>query len=169
MDDLLLGIEREIPALRRYAQVLARDPDTADDLVQDCLVRALSRTHLWRQPGNLRAWLFTILRNIHLNQRRSLARNPPPLSLVEGYEPSTASDQISRVEAAEVLGAFRQLPDEQREVLFLIVAEGLRYREAAALLGISISTLTSRLARSRERLRQLVDEHGPAHCLRSIK
>jgi RNA polymerase sigma-70 factor (ECF subfamily) len=169
MDDLLLGIEREIPALRRYARVLARDPDIADDLVQDCLVRALARTHLWRQPGNLSAWLFTILRNIHRNRRRSLARHPPPLSLAEGDEPSIAGDQISRVEVAEVLGAFRQLPDEQREVLFLIVAEGLRYGEAAALLNIPISTLTSRLARSRERLRQLVDEHGQAPRLRSIK
>jgi DNA-directed RNA polymerase specialized sigma24 family protein len=114
MDNLLLGIEGEIPALRRYARVLARDRDLADDLVQDCLVRALSRTHLWRRPGNLRAWLFTILRNIHLNHRRSAARNPAPVALLEGNEPSLASDQVSHIEAAEVPAAFGQLSDEAR-------------------------------------------------------
>lgn len=169
MDNLLLGIEAEIPALRRYARFLVRDRDAADDLVQDCLVRALSRTHLWCRPGNLRAWLFTILRNIHLNHQRAAARNPTPVALLDSNEPSMASDQVSHIEAAEVLAAFERLSNEQREVLLLVVREGLRYHEVAALLGISIGTVMSRVARGRERLRQLVDEHGQAPRLRSVK
>jgi RNA polymerase sigma factor (sigma-70 family) len=168
MEDLLVQIEAEIPALRRYARVLLRDADAADDLVQDCLVRALSRLHLWRRPGNLRSWLFTILRRIELNQKRSVARRPPPLPLGDDDEPSVASEQISRIEAAEALEAFARLPQEQREVLFLVVVEGLRYREAAALLDISIGTVMSRLARGRERLRELVDAPGRAPRLRRI-
>ena len=169
MDNLLLGIEGEIPALRRYARVLAGNRDNADDLVQDCLVRALSRTHLWRQPGNLRAWLFTILRNIHLNQLRFAARHPVALSLMESEEPSMAGNQVSHLEVAEVLAAFAQLPCDEREVLFLVVAEGLRYREVATLLGISVGAVMSRLARGREKLRQLVGEQKQAPRLRSVK
>ena len=97
MQDLLLDIEAEIPALRRYARVLLHDTDAADDLVQDCLVRALSRLPLWRRPeGNLRAWLFTILRHIQLNQCRSAARHPPPLPLHDDDGPCVAGEQISR-------------------------------------------------------------------------
>lgn len=160
MEDLLLRIEAEIPALRRYARVLLHDSDAADDLVQDCLVRALSRLHLWRRPGNLRAWLFTILRHIQLNQRRSAARSPPPLPLAESDEPSVAAGQISRIEVAETLRAFARLPEEQREVLSLVVVEGLRYREVAEHLDISVGTVMSRLARGRERLRQMSEGPG---------
>src|SRR3982750_654755 len=112
MEDLPQRIEAEIPALRRYARVLLRDPDAADDLVQDCLLRALSRLHLWRRPDNLRAWLFTILRNIQLNQRRSAVRHPPPLQL-EDHDPGVSGGQVSRMEAAEVLEAFKHLSQEQ--------------------------------------------------------
>jgi RNA polymerase sigma-70 factor, ECF subfamily len=171
MQDLLLDIEAEIPALRRYARVLLRDTDAADDLVQDCLERALSRLPLWRRPdGNLRAWLFTILRHIQLNQCRSAARHPAPLSVNNNNDaPSAGDEQISRIEAVEALAAFRRLPDDQREVLALVVIEGLRYREVAALLGISIGTVMSRLARGRERLRRLVEEPGPTIQLRRVR
>lgn len=170
MQDLLLDIEAEIPALRRYARVLLHDTDAADDLVQDCLVRALSRLPLWRRPdGNLRAWLFTILRHIQLNQCRSAARHPPPLPLQDDDAPCVAGEQISRIEAMEALAAFQRLPDDQREVMALIVIEGLHYREAAALLGISIGTVMSRLARGRERLRRLVDEPSPTIRLRRVR
>ncbi len=170
MQDLLLDIEAEIPALRRYARVLLHDTDAADDLVQDCLVRALSRLPLWRRPdGNLRAWLFTILRHIQLNQSRTAARHPRPRSLNDDDAPAVAGEQISRIEAVEALAAFQRLPQDQREVLALVVVEGLRYREVAELLGISIGTVMSRLARGRERLRHLVDEPGPAIRLRKAR
>lgn len=168
MEDLLLRIQAEIPALRRYARVLLRDRDAADDLVQDCLVRALSRLHLWHRPENLRAWLFTILRHIRLNQQRSAERSPPPLPLAEGEGPSVAAGQISHVEATEVLEAFSRLPDEQREVLALVVVEGLRYREVADLLDLSIGTVMSRLARGREQLRHLTEGPGTVTPFRRV-
>jgi RNA polymerase sigma-70 factor, ECF subfamily len=168
VDDPLVGIEAEIPALRRYARFLLRDPEAADDLVQDTLLRAVSRVHLWR-PGNLRGWLFTILRNLHLNRRRDAGRRPTLLPLAEGDEPRTADDQVSRVEVSEALAAFRRLSEEQREVMFLVVVQGLRYREAADLLGVQLGTVMSRLARARERLRQLVEEPGDVPHLRRVK
>ena len=168
MDDPLVGIEAEIPALRRYARFLLRDPEAADDLVQDTLLRAVSRVHLWR-PGNLRGWLFAILRNLHLNRRRDAARRPTLLPLLENEEPTTAGEQVGRVEVAEALAAFRRLSEEQREVMFLVVVEGLRYREAADLLGVQIGTVMSRLARARERLRQLVEEPDDRPRLRRVK
>ena len=169
MDEPLPGIIAEMGALRRYARALVRDSEAADDLVQDCMVRALSRLHLWRRDGNLRAWLFTILRNIHLNQRRYLSRHPTPLPLLEGDEPASGAQQLARVEIAEVMAAFAELPEEQREALFLSVVEGLRYHEIAELLGISMGTVMSRLARGRERLRQLVDEPTATPRLRRVK
>jgi RNA polymerase sigma-70 factor, ECF subfamily len=168
VDDPLRGIEGEIPALRRYARFLLRDHEAADDLVQDTLLRAVSRVHLWR-PGNLRGWLFTILRNLHLNRRRDAGRRPTLLQLAEGDEPRTADDQVSRVEVSEALAAFRRLSEEQREVMFLVVVQGLRYREAADLLGVQLGTVMSRLARARERLRQLVEEPGDVPHLRRVK
>jgi RNA polymerase sigma-70 factor (ECF subfamily) len=168
MDDPLLGIEAEIPALRRYARFLLRDPEAADDLVQDTLLRAVSRVHLWR-PGNLRGWLFTILRNLHLNRRRDAGRRPTLLPLLENEEPITAGEQVSRVEVSEALAAFRRLSEEQREVMFLVVVQGLRYREAADLLGVQLGTVMSRLARARERLRRLVEEPDDHPRLRRVK
>jgi RNA polymerase sigma-70 factor, ECF subfamily len=168
VDDPLRGIEGEIPALRRYARFLLRDPEAADDLVQDTLLRAVSRVHLWR-PGNLRGWLFTILRNLHLNSRRDASRRPTLLPLDDVDEPRTNGEQVSRVEVAEALAAFQRLSEEQREVMFLVVVEGLRYREAAEFLGVQVGTVMSRLARARERLRQLVEEPDDRPRLRRVK
>ena len=81
MRDLMARIAEEIPALRRYARCLLRDADSADDLVQDCLERALARRHLWRRGGSLRSWLFTILHNLHVNQQRNRRRRPMLVAL----------------------------------------------------------------------------------------
>ena len=157
MDDLAGRIASEIPALRRYARALLRDPVNADDLVQDCLLRAWSKRRLWRRPGNLRAWLFTILHNLYANQMESLSRQPR-------FAPSEATDRVGEnatqydhVEATEILTALHSLKEDQRQAILLVAVEGLRYEEAAAILGVPEGTVMSRLSRGRERLRELTD------------
>jgi RNA polymerase sigma-70 factor (ECF subfamily) len=170
MRDLPRRIESEIPALRRYARVLVRDPDRADDLVQDCLERALSRLRFWRREGNLRAWLFTILHNIHANQVRARSRRPRTLPLDDeaGGARTTSDDPQTRIALEQALDALWALPAEQREVLLLVVVEGLPYREVSAVLRIPIGTVMSRLARARERLRAVMEDSQPLH-LRRVK
>ncbi len=169
VSDLPRRIESEIPALRRYAWALVHDPDRADDLVQDCLERALSRLRLWRREGDLRAWLFTILHNIHANQVRARSRRPRTLPLEQAGDAGTVlDDPQARITLEQTLEALWKLPGEQREVLLLVVVEGLAYREVAAVLGTPIGTVMSRLARARERLRALTEGSQPRH-LRRVK
>jgi RNA polymerase sigma-70 factor (ECF subfamily) len=155
MEDIASRFTEHIPALRRYARVLAGDPARADDLVQDCLERALSRRHLWRRPGNLRGWLFTIMHNVHVNHVRAARRAP----IAEGADPADHAvrdaDQIEKVAAAEVARAIELLPYDQRQVLALVAIEGMRYEEAAALLEVPVGTIMSRLSRARARLREI--------------
>ena len=171
MPDLTPRLEAEIPALRRYARAILRDPDRADDLVQDCLERAIAKRGTWRRPGNLRAWLFTIMHNLHANQVRSLARRPvgPPLDQIA--ERGVAANQIESVAVKEVLTALEQLNENQREVLVLVAVEQLRYREVAAVLDLPLGTVMSRLGRARERLRQAMngDAPKPKASLRRVK
>lgn len=162
MQDLVRRIEAEIPALRRYAWVLLHDDDQADDLVQDCLERALSRLRLWRRPGNLRAWLFAIMHNIHANRVRATTRHPAPLSLDElDYNSIVEDDQYAQTAAEQALQALTRLKLEQREVLLMVAVEGLRYHEIATTLGIPEGTVMSRLSRARERMRALTDDVSP--------
>ncbi|GAA6211830.1 sigma-70 family RNA polymerase sigma factor [Hyphomicrobiales bacterium 4NK60-0047b] len=158
MTQLLDEIEACIPALRRYARALTGNADLADDLVQDCLERAIRKRHLWSPTGNLKSWLFTMLINIYRNQLRALKNRPALASIDEmSNEPSVAASQPDQVALAETRRALGTLPLEQREVLLLVTIEGMPYKEAATILGIPIGTLMSRLGRGRKRLRQLVD------------
>jgi RNA polymerase sigma-70 factor (ECF subfamily) len=169
VSDFAQKVEQQIPGLRRYARALVRDPQWADDLVQDCLVRALSRHQLWRRGSNLRAWLFTILHNLHANSARDASRRPLTVALDEtGPALAEPPGQIARVEAAELLRALEQLPEEQRQAVLLAGLEGLEYREIAQVQGVPIGTVMSRLSRGRERLRRLMagDE---APSLRRVK
>jgi len=155
MEDVATRFVEHIPALRRYARVLTADVGRADDLVQDCLERALSRRHLWRRPGNLRGWLFTIMHNVHVNHIRAARRAP----IADGVDPadfgSREADQLERVAAGEVALAIELLPYEQRQVLGLVAIEGMRYEEVATLLGVPVGTIMSRLSRARTRLREI--------------
>jgi RNA polymerase sigma-70 factor (ECF subfamily) len=151
-------LEAEIPRLRRYARALVRDADRADDLVQDTLIRALAKQHLWMPGTNLRAWLFTLMHNQHVNNVRRPAREVVELdaddnssALIATTDP-TASCQLRELEKA--LGRLRQ---EEREVILLVGLEGLRYDETAEILGVPIGTVRSRLFRGREALRKLLD------------
>jgi RNA polymerase sigma-70 factor (ECF subfamily) len=165
MADLALLIEAEIPRLRRYAVVLTRGNRVeTDDLVQDCLVRALSRLHLWQAGTDLRAWLFTILHNVHVNRVRKAVRQISAAA-IDDDEPRLVSvpNQNQRLEVRDLQRALDRLPQEQRQVLYLICIEGLRYEEVAAIQGVPAGTVRSRLSRGRDALRVLTSEEGTTH------
>jgi RNA polymerase sigma-70 factor (ECF subfamily) len=153
---MISGIEENIPSLRRYAWSLLHNKSDADDLVQDCLVRALDHLDSLRRDGDLRAWLFAIMHNIFASRWRRV-RNQARL-LAEHGEPEAiiAAPQQASAEMRDVLRGLDTLPDEQREVILLIAVEGFRYDEVAAMLGVPIGTVMSRLSRARDRLSQFV-------------
>lgn len=158
-----------MPALRRYARALTHDPDRADDLVQDCLERAIRKRGLWRPSGSVRSWMFRILLNVYRNDLRRLRRSLAPLSLeaLPGSDPVGPDVQPGRLALAETARAMQALPDEQREALLLVAVEEMSYAEAAAVLTIPVGTLMSRLARARATLRDLTQTGAPK--LRSVK
>ena len=168
MDDLAVQFAEQIPALRRYARALLRDKEGADDLVQDCLTRAWSRRHLWKQPGNLRAWLFTILHNLYANQIRSLSRQPRFAPAEAAESQGQRPRQVGHVEVTEVLDALDGLNDDQKQAILLVAVEGLRYEEAAQVLDVPVGTVMSRLSRGRERLREITSG-DPAPSIRRVK
>jgi RNA polymerase sigma-70 factor (ECF subfamily) len=156
-------IEPLIPALRRYALALCRDPHLADDLVQDCLERALSNWTFRRPDGSVRSWLFAILHNGFISHYRKRANRSVHTSLYEhGAELPTPPGQDSALGVHDVLGALDTLPDDQRAVLLLIGIEDVSYAEAARILGVPLGTVMSRLSRGRERLRRAMDGERPA-------
>jgi RNA polymerase sigma-70 factor, ECF subfamily len=169
MSEFLDEIEECVPPLRRYARSLTRNADHADDLVQDCLERAIRKQALWRPSGPLRAWLFKLLLNIYRNDLRDRRRRPvtQPLDRIAELAPSPAN-QPGRIALAETARALENLPEEQRTALLLVVLEGLSYAEAAEALSIPQGTLMSRLGRARAALRQLTDGRGETR-LRTVK
>ena len=161
MGEIYRSIEAEIPRLRRYARALARDVATADDLVQDCLARALGKLHLWQEGTDLRAWLFTILHNQYVNQVRRAVREGAAVGLSE-TEPmlTRAPHQGKSLELRDLERAIAKLPEEQRAVILLVGLEGMRYEEVADVLGVPVGTVRSRLSRGREALRRQMDLRG---------
>ena len=143
-----------IPRLRRYARALAGDRSAADDLVQDTLERAWSKFHLYRRGTDLRAWLFTVMHNVYVNQLRS-AKSGAVLDeeMPELARPGRETDGLV---LRDLDAAIRRLPPEQREVLLLVALEDMSYDSAAQALGIPIGTVMSRLARAREKLRAML-------------
>lgn len=161
--DFLADVESCIPSLRRYARALLHQAADADDLVQDCLERAIGRRHLWLGGETVRPWLFRIMRNIHANRTRRFHGGPAfePIEDVQA-EPADAEAQTASVALREMRNALRQLPDEQRQVVLLVALSGMSYRDCAAALDLPIGTVMSRLARGRERLRRALEgETGP--------
>jgi len=145
-----------IPRLRRYARALVSERSRADDLVQDTLERAWAKLHLFRAGTDLRAWLFTVMHNVYVNQVRA-AREMVEFdeSVLEG---DSRDPQGERLEVRDLERALQRLPAEQRQVLLLVALEDMSYDETARALGVPIGTVMSRLSRARERLRALM--HG---------
>jgi RNA polymerase sigma-70 factor (ECF subfamily) len=168
---VLTRIEACIPALRRYAAALLRNREEADDLVHDCLVRALDKLHTRRDDADIRAWLFAIMHNLFISQLRRAKARPAGDPLDESHEAamSVRPDQESSLQWRDLLRALDRLPVEQRTVILLISVEDLSYAEAAIALGIPIGTVMSRLARGRERLRLILDEGEVRPALRRVK
>jgi RNA polymerase sigma-70 factor (ECF subfamily) len=156
-------LEPQLPRLRRYARTLTQDISRADDLVQSCLVRALAKEHLWQPGTDLRAWLFTILHNQHVNDVRRLVREGVVVS-VEDVTPhlAAAPSAGASLELRDLEQAIAVLPREQRVVVLLAGREGKRYDEIAATLGVPVGTVRSRLSRARARLRVLMGIDEPA-------
>lgn len=149
----------EIPRLRRYARALTGNPARADDLVQDTLERALGKWLLWR-PGNLRAWLMTMMHNLFVNELRNT-------SAIEYRDEGDLPDvpvrarQTDGLELRDLDRALQALPAEQREVLLLVGLEELSYEAVARISGVPVGTVMSRLSRARARLRGLLTGAAP--------
>lgn len=147
----------QIPSLRAYARLLTGDRTLADDLVQDCLERAWSRSHLFRSDGNMRVWLFTILHNLYVSAVRRERRRPALVPLAEhGGTLAAPPREDFHMELADLERALAQLPDDQRAAVLLVGVEDMGYEEAAAVLAIPVGTLMSRLHRGRKQLRALM-------------
>jgi RNA polymerase sigma-70 factor (ECF subfamily) len=157
MTDINEEIAAHIPSIRRYARALVRDVVTADDLVQDCLTRALAKLHLWRDGTNLRAWLFTILHNQYVNEVRRSIRSGSTVEFSDATLPSRPANCDKVLELRDLDRALGQLPAEMRVVILLVGLEGMPYDAVAKVLGIPTGTVRSRLSRGRAALRRLMD------------
>jgi RNA polymerase sigma-70 factor, ECF subfamily len=155
-------LEAEIPRLRRYARALCRDAAAADDLVQDCLCRALRKSHLFQPNTDLRAWLFTMLHNLHVNGVRRSVRQRSSVPF-EDVEPllTESPAQGAGLTLRDLDRAMGEISEEQRQVLLLVGLEAMSYEEVATILDVPIGIVRSRLSRGRERLRELIGHDQP--------
>ena len=154
-DDFAEQLGAMLPRLRRFAFSLSRSPADADDLAAQAVERALRSRSQFTPGSRLDSWLFRITRNLWIDEARSRQRKavweaPPEEGERQGFDGAAAIEQSA--ELATVMTAMSALPDEQREVVSLIMIEGLGYREAAELLGLPIGTVSSRLVRGRNAL-----------------
>jgi RNA polymerase sigma factor (sigma-70 family) len=156
MSDPATEITACIPRLRRYARALVGNPAAADDLVQDTVERGWSRIAEWRRDREMRAWLFGIMHNLHVDDLR--ARRLQTTALDDDMpEPVHASNPAAGLEVRDMQAALDLLPVEQREILLLVGLEGMSYDQVAAALGMPLGTVMSRLSRGREKLRTLME------------
>lgn len=157
-----------VPRLRRYARALAGNRDDADDLVQDTLERALAKSALWRGVADMRAWLFGMMHNLHVDG----VRRPKLHTVVldeETPEVPVAATQGERLAVLDLQAALERLPVEQREIILLVALEDMSYAEVAQTLGIPIGSVMSRLSRGRERLRALMEGQPEPVRLKVVK
>jgi len=155
--DLGLGIVEHTAALRRYARFLTRTADQADDLVQDCITRALSRPHLYRPDTNLRGWLFTMLRNMAISQgRKAKIRQAYATERMAVARVASAPNQIHSVALTEGLRLMQALRAPERQAVALLGIFDMTYQEAALHAGLNLGTVKSRVSRGRAHLRALV-------------
>lgn len=150
-------IVEHVPALRAFAHSLTQNPTRADDLVQDTIVRAWTKFDQFREGTNLRAWLFTIQRNLFFSERRKAKWETQDVDGIQAGKLVQAPTQDARMDFADFAAAFAQLPEDQREALILIGASGFTYDEAAEIAGTATGTIKSRVNRGRKRLAELLE------------
>ena len=163
MSQVAQHIETHIPALMRYARALAHNPTAAEDLVQECVVRALTKADLYKPDTNLRAWLFTVMHNLYVSEVRRNGK------WKEAANPEAALDSLSvppsqthSVMLRAVREALRRLPNQQKAILYMVGVEGQSYKEVASQLEIPVGTVKSRCSRARETLqRELAEGTAP--------
>ena len=169
MEDFAAQVTVVIPRLRRYARALTGDAALADDLVQDTLERAINKRHLWRQGSDLRAWMFTIMHNVFINQLRARAAHATVALDGDISDMPDRASPLDMLAVRDIDAAIRRLPVEQREVLLLVALEQLSYGDTALALGIPVGTVMSRLFRARERMRLMLGGEAPASALKVVK
>ena len=159
-----ISIDSEIltclPHLRAFARSLAANRDRADDLVRDAVLRALGAASQFTPGTNFKAWIFTILRNLHFNELRSNRSLMRPLEAADLKTYATTPTQLAALEYDDFRGAFNMLSAEQREALVLVAADGFRYDEVAAICGCAVGTIKSRVARARGEIERLLGVGG---------
>lgn len=146
LQTLLIG---SVPNLRAFANSLCGDPTRADDLVQDTLVKAWTNLHRFEEGSNLKAWLFTILRNTYFSELRKRRREVEDADNAMAERMSVLPEQQVRMDLIDFKKAFGTLSDDQKEVLLLVGAEGFSYEEAAEITGAAVGTVKSRVNRAR--------------------
>ena len=171
MDNKRAAIIAEIPRLRRYARALLRDVDAADDLVQDCLERALARLDNWQSGESPRRWLFTIMHHIFVDQLRKVKRRAEVvmLTLDDSEAMASPAQQADDLASREIVDALQAISADRRAALLMVGVEGFSYAEAANILGVPAGTLMSRIARGREELRALLDDRARRRTLRVVE
>jgi RNA polymerase sigma-70 factor (ECF subfamily) len=171
MKDRKAAILAEIPRLRRYARALLHDADAADDLVQDCLERALLRLDNWQTGESPRRWLFTIMHHLFVDQMRKTRRRSEVvmLTLDDSEALSSPATQTETIASREIVDALQAVSPDRRAALLMVGIEGFSYAEAANILGIPAGTLMSRIARGREELRGLLDDASRRRMIRVVE
>lgn len=159
-DDLLALL----PRMRRFARSLTGSWDLADDLLQACCERALSRQHQWRPGTRLDSWVFTIMRSIRYNELKAFkhTNGKEPLELTAEIADETSPSPEQNILHNEIFGFVNALPELQRVAILAVYVEGYKYRDAAELLGIPLGTLMSRLARAKAQVGQWISAGGSA-------
>jgi len=157
MDYFRHKLSQLIPELRRYSFALINHKESADDLVQDSLERALTKKHLWCDNKPLKPWVFTIMHNIYANNARSYSRSPQ-LTPLQDLDESHHSHEVD-TSLSDMMNSLNQLTKEHREILLLIGLEQMSYAETAEILDLPIGTVMSRIARARKSLRTNMQEH----------
>jgi RNA polymerase sigma-70 factor (ECF subfamily) len=167
------GLLAEIPNLRAFAMSLCGKSDRADDLVQEALVKAWAAQASFTPGTNLRAWVFTILRNVYFGELRKRRREVEDVDGAYAATLSVSGEQDARVDFTDFQKALAQLSPDQREVLTLIGASGFSYEEAAEICGVAVGTIKSRLNRARAKLAELlaieaISDLGPEAVARAV-
>jgi len=149
-------IVEHLPSMRAFAMSLTRDAARADDVVQDAILKAWNNFDQFSKGTNLRAWLFTIVRNTYYSALRKTRREVPDSEGAMAATLSEKPEHDGRLAMADFEKVFDQLPDEQREALILVGASGMSYEEAAETCGVAVGTIKSRVNRGRAKLAQLL-------------